>query len=254
MDSITVLTTIRDVTKKRDVKNAINHIKETCPPIAGVANGAAIFHDVPFSEMSLEIMEKVTKPKIDGTRNLDEVLGDYKLDFFIVFSSLTSVLGNSGQSNYTAANAYMTGIVGQRRTRGLAATSLDFGSIIGIGFMERAGDSAREQLIQYGFMAISESDVHQLLAEAIQAGKPEYGANPIVTTGCRTVQDDEEPQVKWFEDPRLQHKVIVQTNAGDAGAGSKKSSLPVKDQLAEATTSEQAYEILKGRSSPSLCE
>lgn len=209
-------------------------------------NGAAVFHDAAFSEMSLEIMEKVLKPKIDGTRNLDEVFSDSKLDFFIVFSSLTSVVGNSGQSNYTAANAYMTGLMGQRRNRGLAGTSLDIGRLAGIGFVERAGDTVRQQLIRCGFMAISEGDLHQLLAEAILAGYPGSNTGPILTTGCRTAREDDDVLVPWFNDARLSHKVVIEARSHDAKADSMKSSLPVREQLAKVTTKEDALEVLKG--------
>ena len=227
------------------MKKVVDEINDTCPPIAGVANGAALFDDSLFSEMSLETMERVLKPKLDGTKNLDKIFSDTKLDFFIVFSSLTSVIGNSGQSNYTAANAYMTGLISRRRKRGLAGTSLDIGRIAGIGYMERAGDIAREQLIRYGFMAISESDLHQLLAEAIGAGSPEWGGVPVVTTGCRTVQDDEEPRVAWFDDPRFSHK-ILEVQGGESKGDGKKSALPVREQLAEVTTTTEALEIVKG--------
>ncbi|KAJ5260988.1 hypothetical protein N7478_011583 [Penicillium angulare] len=242
-------TTVRfismDVTRKEDVERVFSDLRANYPPIAGVANGAALFHDAPFSEMTHEILDKVMKPKVLGTKNLDEVLGDTDLDFFIVFSSLTSVLGNSGQCNYTAANAYMTGLVGQRQKRGLAATSLDIGSIIGLGIMDRAGESAREQLIRYGFMAISQADLHQLLAEAIHAGRPKSGRNPVVTTGCRTVQEEEEPPVMWIEDPRLQHKVIWGSNSANTDPNNKRSPLPVHDQLAEAASLADGLEILK---------
>lgn len=216
-------------------------------------NGAAVFHDAAFSEMSLEIMHKVLKPKIDGTRYLDEVFSDSKLDFFIVFSSLTSVIGNSGQSNYTAANAYMTSLVRQRRKRGLVGTSLDIGRLAGIGFVERAGDTVRQQLIRCGFMAISEGDLHQLLAEAILAGYPDSNTGPIVTTGCRTAREDDEVVVPWFHDARLSHKVIMEARTQDAKAESMKSSLPVREQLAKVTTKEEALEVLKGKyRNPSL--
>ena len=239
------LTVSRDITKKEDLKKVVDEIKDLYPPIAGVANGAALFDDTLFSEMSLEMMERVTKPKIDGTNYLDEIFSDTKLDFFIVFSSLTSVIGNSGQSNYTAANAYMTGLVSQRRKRGLAGTSLDIGRIAGIGYMERAGDIAREQLIRFGFMAISETDFHQLFAEGIRAGSPKLGVVPVVTTGCRTVQDDEEPRVAWFDDPRFSHK-IVEAQGKETKNDGKKSTLPVRDQLADTITTEEALEVLKG--------
>lgn len=234
------------MTKKQDLERTVAEIKHTCPPIAGVMNGAAVFHDAAFSEMSLEIMQKVLKPKIDGTRHLDEVFSDSKLDFFIVFSSLTSVVGNSGQSNYTTANAYMTGLVSQRRKRGLAGTSLDIGRLAGIGFVERAGDTVRQQLIRCGFMAISEGDLHQLLAEAILAGYPGSKTGPIVTTGCRTAREDDDVLVPWFNDSRLSHKVVLEARSQDAKAEGMKSNLPVREQLAKVTTKEEALEVLKG--------
>lgn len=234
-----------DVTNRADVERVFADLRANSPPIAGVASGAAVFHDATFSEMTHEILEKVMNPKVVGTKNLDEVLGDTKLDFFIVFSSLTSVVGNSGQSNYTAANAYMTGLVGQRRKRGLAATSLDIGSIVGIGYLERASDTAREQLIRNGFMAVSETDLHQLLAEAIRAGATNSSASPMVTTGCRNVQEGEEFPVPWIDDPRMQHKVILGEHSSKAEMAGKKSALPVRDQLAGSKSTADALEILK---------
>ncbi|KAL2864310.1 uncharacterized protein BJX67DRAFT_383970 [Aspergillus lucknowensis] len=234
-----------DITKKQDLQNVVDEIKRTCPPIAGVANGAAVFHDAAFSEMSFEMMEKVLKPKIDGTRYLDEVFGDTKLDFFIVFSSLTAAIGNSGQCNYTAGNAYMTGLVCQRRKRGLAGTSLDIGRVAGIGYVERAGDVVREQLIRFGFVAISETDLHQLFAEAVLAGYPDSDANPIVTTGCRMASENDEVRVPWFSDARLSHKVVLEARGEDSKANGKRSSRPVREQLAEVTTKDEALEVIK---------
>ncbi|KAF6220917.1 hypothetical protein HO133_002597 [Letharia lupina] len=233
-----------DITKNDELRKVVDEIKNTGPPIAGVANGAALFDDSLFSEMSLEKMEKVIKPKIDGTNYLNEIFSDNKLDFFIVFSSLTSVIGNSGQSNYTAANAYMTSLMKQRRKRGLAGTSLEIGRIAGIGYMERAGDLAREQLIRFGFMTISETDFHHLIAEAIRAGSPDLGAVPIVTAGCRNTQDNEESKVAWFDDPRFSHKVL-QAQMNESKSDGMKNVLPVCDQLADSTTIEKALEVLR---------
>ena len=50
-----------------------------------------------FSNMDLETMVTVLKPKVDGSRYLDECFPEDTLDFFIMFGSLASVLGNSGQ-------------------------------------------------------------------------------------------------------------------------------------------------------------
>lgn len=113
------------------MKRVVDEITATCPPIAGVANAAMLMHDTLFSEMDLEMMNKVLKPKIEGTKYLDELFFNTKLDFFIVFSSLTAIIGNTGQSNYTAANGFMTGLAVQRVARGVAGTSIDIGQLAG---------------------------------------------------------------------------------------------------------------------------
>jgi hybrid polyketide synthase / nonribosomal peptide synthetase ACE1 len=55
-----------------------------------------VLHDSLFSGMSLDTMQKVLGPKIDGTNNLDQLFHDDALDFFILFSSSACVIGNSG--------------------------------------------------------------------------------------------------------------------------------------------------------------
>lgn len=232
----------RDITKRQELKGVVDRIRDTSPPIAGVMNGAAMSQETPFSEMSLEAMETAIKPKIDGTNHLNDIFRKTNLDFFIVFSSLASVIGNSGHSSHTAANTYMTGLISQRRKCGLAGTSLDIGRIAGIGDMKE-NDIAKEKS---GLIAISETDLHQLLAEAIRASSPDSGLDPIVTTGCRTVRDDDEPRVPWFDDVRFSHK-IIEARDGESKGDGKKSTLPVRDQLAGAISTEEALEILKGK-------
>ena len=204
-----------------------------------------VLHDTLFSEMSHEMMEKVLKPKIDGTNNINEVFYDTDLDFFVLFSSLSSVVGNTGQSNYAAASTYLTGIANQRRKRGLAASSFDIGRVVGIGYVERAGQVVQDQLVKYGYMPISESDFHQMFAETIRAGRPELTQNPVVTTGIRAVRDDEEVKVPWFDNPRFSH-CIVEAKGTEIRKTSKKAVLSITDQLKSVTTMTEALECLKG--------
>ena len=71
-------------------------------------------------------LEPVLKPKIDGTLNLHNFCQD-KLDHFVLYSSASSMLGNVGQANYSAANAFMDALAGYRRAQGLAGTSIQWG-------------------------------------------------------------------------------------------------------------------------------
>ena len=62
-----------------------------------------VLHDTPARHMSFETLQKVLKPKVEGSKYLDELFPQNTLDFFIFLSSMTAVIGNIGQSNYTAA-------------------------------------------------------------------------------------------------------------------------------------------------------
>ncbi|KAL9019148.1 MAG: hypothetical protein Q9185_003579 [Variospora sp. 1 TL-2023] len=239
-----------DITDKQNLERVVAKIKATCPPIAGVVNGAMVLHDVLFSRMSLEMMQKVLGPKIDGSNNLDEVFYDDNLDFFIMLSSSASVIGNSGQANYAAANGYLNSLPRQRRKRGLAASTVDIGRVAGIGYVETAGQAVMNQLTRFGLMAISEPEFLQMLAETIRAGyldpsDKEGIPDAVVMTGIRSIRDDEDIQGPWFDNPRFSH-CIVETKSAESGAAqqNKKTLLPVGGQLSRAATTEQALHIL----------
>ncbi|OKL63922.1 hypothetical protein UA08_00474 [Talaromyces atroroseus] len=208
-----------DLTVKEDVQKVCDDIERTMPPIGGVANGAMILHDTLFSQMSFEMMKEVLDPKINGTNYLDEIFSHTDLEFFILFSSLSSVVGNTGQSNYAAA--------------------------FGLGYVERAGQVVQDQLTKFGYMPISESDFHQIFAEAIVAGRPESEENPEIVTGIRPVSSDEEARVPWFDNPRFSHCIVEanETNTSTSGDRKKNTSSAI-DQLAVATSLQQVFDII----------
>ena len=145
-----------------------------------------VLQDTPTRDMSLEDMEKVLKPKVNGSIYLDELFSDNILDFFIFFSSMVAVVGNLGQPNYNAANTFMSSLEAQRRKRGLAASVINIGAIIGVGFITREVSQAnQDNLRKGGYMWLSEQDFHQIFAEAVLAGRPE------ISTGLRYVEANE---------------------------------------------------------------
>lgn len=241
------------------MEKVVNDIRATSPSIAGVANGAMVLHDALFSGMPLETMQKVLGPKIDGTNNLDQLFYNEDLDFFIMFSSSACVIGNSGQANYTAANGYLNSLARQRRKRGLAASTFDIGRVAGIGYVETAGQAVIDQLTKFGLTAISESEVHQMFAETIKAGYPSPAdkdgiPDAVVTTGIRTIRDDEDIQGPWFENPRFWHCIVeAKSTESESEHQSKTNALPVSEQLSRAASTEEALEILKGKARSINC-
>jgi hybrid polyketide synthase/nonribosomal peptide synthetase ACE1 len=93
-----------DVCNEEALNELIEKLRATMPPIAGVAHGAMVLSDATFANMTMKELQRVLHPKVVGSINLDKAFKHDKLDFFIMFSSLSCVIGNIGQSNYAAAN------------------------------------------------------------------------------------------------------------------------------------------------------
>lgn len=251
-----------DVLDISRVEAVVQEIRATCPPIGGVINGAMILVDTLFSRMTGEGMRRVLGPKIDGSKNLDEVFYDDDLDFFIPLSSATCIVGNAGQTNYAAGNGYLYGVVRQRRRRGLAASVLDIGRVSGIGYIESADKVVREQLERYKLVHISEVDLRQTLAETIRQGYPDHEKDKsdipaaVVSTGVREI-DDNETDIKgpWFINPIFSH-IMVESAGADAaggdGSGDNENALPVGQRLPKAANKDEALAILRDSFSKTL--
>lgn len=207
-----------------------------------------VLRDTPTRDMTIDKMQDVLRPKVDGSVYLHELFSENNLDFFIFFSSMVAVIGNIGQSNYSAANAFMASLAAQRRKRGLAGSVINIGAILGIGFITRELSQAnQDNLRKGGYMWLSEQDFHQLFAEAVLAGHPESRQEPEISTGMRHVKANGPYKPTWINNPRFQHHVLEQADA-DLGDSNSKASIPVKTRLLAATRLEQVYEILKGDS------
>lgn len=116
-----------DVTSLASVQHCYARIVRDGPPLAGVAQAAMVLRDALVSDMDVEKMGDVLGPKVQGSLILEAVLlpksgADDGLDFFVYFSSMAGLVGNLGQSNYSAANAFMMSRARARRARGLAAS------------------------------------------------------------------------------------------------------------------------------------
>lgn len=157
--SSTVKVSAVDVTNKHSLEGFVRGIRENSPPIGGVVNGAMVLHDAVFSNMSVDAVQEILGPKVDGSKNLNQVFHNDPLDFFVLLSSAVGVVGNSGQSIYAATCGYVNALARQRRSRGLAASSLDIGRVTGIGYVETAGQAVLDQLNKFGLMAISEREL-----------------------------------------------------------------------------------------------
>lgn len=79
--------------------------------------------------MRLNDWEAAIRPKVDGTWNLHKATRSTSLDFMVMFSSFSGLVGQRGQSNYASANTFLDAFVQYRHANGLPASVLDIGPI-----------------------------------------------------------------------------------------------------------------------------
>ena len=74
-------------------------------------------------------------PKVNGAWNLHQALADQKLDFFVLFSSVSCIVGQLTQANYAAANCFLDSFVQYRHSLGQPASVLDIGVMEDVGYV-----------------------------------------------------------------------------------------------------------------------
>jgi NADPH:quinone reductase-like Zn-dependent oxidoreductase/acyl carrier protein len=130
-----------DVSNESDVGRALAEIRESMPPLRGVVHAAGVLDDRLLVSLNPDSFERVLAPKVLGAWNLHAQTVGLPLDFFILFSSVASVLGSPGQANYSAANAFLDGLAHDRRSRGLPCLSINWGPWAEVGMAARTASS-----------------------------------------------------------------------------------------------------------------
>ncbi|EDP94607.1 polyketide synthase of type I [Kordia algicida OT-1] len=104
------------LTSNDEVKTFINSIKEKHGNINGIIHCAGMVKDNFIIKKTASEFEEVLQPKVAGTIHLDEATKNENLDFFVLFSSIFSVVGNVGQADYATANGFMDQFAAYRNT------------------------------------------------------------------------------------------------------------------------------------------
>lgn len=136
-----------DITDAEAVVQMVEQTRKTCPPIKGVLHAAAVFDDALLQNLDAQRMEAVVAPKLLGAWNLHQATLDTPLEHFVLYSSITTAIGNPGQANYVAANAGLEGLAEMRRNLGLPAVCVGWGPIGDAGYLTR-NEAVRDSLGQ----------------------------------------------------------------------------------------------------------
>ena len=128
-----------DVADHDAVTGMLAEIEASEPPLAGVIHSAGVLADASLANQDWSRFERVFKPKVLGAWNLHCATLRLDLDMFVLFSAFAGVIGNPGQSNHAAANAFLDQLARRRRAIGLP------GQAIAWGAWSRVGEAAERR-------------------------------------------------------------------------------------------------------------
>jgi len=134
------------------------------PPLRGIVHAAAVAGPGLLGHVTAAELRAVLSPKADGAWLLHELSRDLPLDFFVLFSSTTSLLGSARLGSYAAANQFLDMLAQFRHARGLPGLSVNWGT-----WDEMPGASAEEQraLTQAGLLPMRSADALAILGRLI---------------------------------------------------------------------------------------
>ncbi|GKU05501.1 unnamed protein product [Fusarium langsethiae] len=206
-------------------------------PVGGVIHSALRLSDRFFEDITLEDFDAVFGPKVSGALNLHHCLQGHKLDFFVMLSSGCGVLGNEGQSNYSASSTFLDTFARYRQSLGLPASSIDLGFVEDVGNISERPE-IQASLLSRGLRPITVRDVLRVVEGAIATGCPkqvntakdsgydEFSQSQIVLSFGMIDKATAEWQ-SWAKDAKfgLLRSKATDNTASDADAGGVESAV-----------------------------
>ncbi|CAM2068737.1 SDR family NAD(P)-dependent oxidoreductase [Sulfidibacter corallicola] len=146
-----------DVRDGAAMASLIQSLRTEARPLRGLIHAAGFLRDRMIADMDWEQFRGVFETKALGAWTCHEACRDLELDFFVMFSSAASVLGNQGQANYAAGNAYLDGLAHYRRSMGLPALSINWGPWQEVG-IAAVDHGIRPEMARQGFRGLPPRD------------------------------------------------------------------------------------------------
>ncbi|RKN07432.1 SDR family NAD(P)-dependent oxidoreductase [Streptomyces radicis] len=160
-------------TSDRDATAALLASVPSARPLTAVVHTAGALDDAVFTALTPGHLDAVLAPKADAAEHLYELTRDRDLAAFVLFSSAAGTLGNPGQANYAAANAYLDALAHQHRADGHPTTTLAWGLWEQASEMTGKLSGAERRLSRRdGIVGLSAGEGLALFDAALASGEP----------------------------------------------------------------------------------
>jgi len=169
-----VLVVKADVTVENDVAQIFKLAAQRLPPLRGIFHAAMVLDDGILPQLTAERFSRVMSPKVAGAWNLHTASAKIPLDYFVLFSSVSALVGAAGQANYGAANCFLDALAHHRHACGLPALAVNWGALGEVGFLSRNAKVA-EHLTAHGVYGIAPAQATEMLGRLLQSSATQIG-------------------------------------------------------------------------------
>ncbi|HOV85964.1 MAG TPA: SDR family NAD(P)-dependent oxidoreductase [Syntrophobacteraceae bacterium] len=169
-----------DISDAKQVAEILDDIEAALPPLRGIIHAAGLLDDGILVNLTWERFSRVMAPKVNGAWALHALTAsrNVSLDFFVLFSSAAAMLGNAGQANHAAANAFLDALAHHRRAQGLAGLSINWGAWSETGIV--AGDQrAAKAMKNAGLGGITSREGLIILEQLMACSPAQIGVSPM---------------------------------------------------------------------------
>ena len=170
---------LADAADSAKLTSLVNALKRATPPLRGIIHAAASLDDGALINQDGERFRKVLAPKAMGAYRLHQLTVDHPLDFFVLYSSATTLLGSPGLGNYVAANAFLDALAHQRHRQGLPALSVNWGVFSGIGLAGVDDEKRAARMEHHGMERLTPEAGNRVLERLLRAGTVQVGVVPM---------------------------------------------------------------------------
>ncbi|RDW94182.1 type I polyketide synthase [Aspergillus mulundensis] len=236
---ISAIATPCDITDYLMLEAVLGAASHRFPPIKGCIQATMVLKDTIFETMTHDQWAAATNPKIKGTWNLHQLLPS-GLDFFVMMSSISSIIGNRGQANYAAANSYMDGLAHYRHAQGERATSLNLGLFLDAGVATQSQAQRDRYLANLPFNPITEGELHALLAYHCNSSSSASATQTIMGLEPSRNGSWDADTHTWLARPAFRHFALSHASSGQENGADQNGSNNLSAELASATSPEEA--------------
>lgn len=167
-----------DISRQEDVRDTLLTVAAHLPALRGIVHSAGTLDDGALVQQDWARFETVLAPKVSGAWHLHRLTADLPLDFFVMYSSLASLLGSRGQGNHAAANAFMDVLAHYRHALGLPALSINWGAWTEVG--AAAEHDVFEWIGTQGVGVIPPEEGLRVLERLMHGASAQVGVTPVV--------------------------------------------------------------------------